>query len=398
MSKSNLFTIEKQTLKTPEQAYSELLGSSPENQIVEIPLSMIDEIENQPCKIHEDKVNRIVESMRIVGQLDPVIVIPSTENKGRYILLAGRHRSRACQHLGFDKIKAVIKQEKDADKQRLMLLATNNDRNTDYLPSELAFSYLEQKQLLEKFGSKSTVAKIAEDNETNRKSVHKYIQLTKLNSSLLHKIDTGEMTVGAGYELSFLTQPQQQSVNIFLINHPDIKITKDNARLIREAPENLNEIFFSDDQNVEQPKAEKKTKNKSNNTSKCPSEGHLQALSSAELNIIGLILYKNCYSIFKYIVSEFSSTDDVTSFIKLRYGNSRTGGSSFIKENETAIEKYKNSDYLYDFRANSFSLSVKTKDSKEKYTFTFKELDSIIRRYLRQVLKKDDILLMLRGE
>ena len=159
---SDFFKPRKQVLKTPEQAYAELLGNSSENQNVEIDVNAIDEIDNQPQKIHEDKIDRIAESMNIVGQLDPIIVIPNQKQENRYILIAGRHRRRACIKLGLNKVKAVIRKETNPDKQRLMLLATNNDRNTDYSPSELAFSYKEQTELLKKLGSKSTASQVAE--------------------------------------------------------------------------------------------------------------------------------------------------------------------------------------------------------------------------------------------
>ena len=115
---SDFFKPRKQVLKTPEQAYAELLGNSSENQIVEIDVNAIDEIDNQPQKIHEDKIDRIAESMNIVGQLDPIIVIPNQKQENRYILIAGRHRRRACIKLGLNKVKAVIRKETNPDKQR----------------------------------------------------------------------------------------------------------------------------------------------------------------------------------------------------------------------------------------------------------------------------------------
>lgn len=124
-----------------------MLGGSTENQVVEIDISLIDEIDDQPQSIHQDKIENIAESMKHIGQIDPVTVVKS-KKEGRYVLLAGRHRKRACLLNGQKSVKAIIKNETDPDKQRLILLATNNDRNTDYLPSELAFSYAEQSELL----------------------------------------------------------------------------------------------------------------------------------------------------------------------------------------------------------------------------------------------------------
>lgn len=393
-----MFEIKKQVLKTPEQAYKELLGDSKENQIVEIPLELIDEIENQPQHIHEDKIKRISESMKIVGQLDPVIVIPNNEIKGRYILLAGRHRCRACEMNGLPKVKAVVKQETNPDKQRLMLLATNNDRNTDYSPSELAFSYKEQMELLQKLGSKSTASQIAEDNNTNRKSVHKYIQLTKLIKPLLYKVDKGELTVGAGYELSFLTDEQQNKVFIYLVNNPETHISKDNARIIRDNPEKFKEIFYSNNNSSgpkntilqESPKAEKKTM--------CPSEGQNKPdISNNTKMTIAYLLYRETYSIYKNIVQQFAGTDDCISFITLRYANNDITYNGYLKDNDIQFDMYKNNWYKLKFEKNKLSVVFDNKVlGIRKFKLSYKDVDAVVRQYLRKYIKHEDIIVMLK--
>lgn len=412
---AKMFNLKPQVLKTPEQAYSELLGSSGENQIVDINISLIDEIDNQPQKIHEEKISKIAESMRIVGQLDPCLVVPNPKKTGRYLLLAGRHRKRACLMNGLTTIKAVIKNEKDTDKQRLMLLATNNDRNTDYLPSELAFSYLEQSELLQKLGSKSTASTIASENNTNRKSVHKYIQLTHLITPLLNRVDSGAITVGAGYELSFLTMAQQNAVFNFLLNNSDCKISKTNARLIRDNPDNFKDIFrysnpnFSESQTIENqpvkderphPKAEKKTKNTtdkpSNTKKKCPSEGHLNLQIPYEvLMTVAAILYKETYSIYQHIISEYATTSESVNFIKARYANNKhLEGTIYADDKSLKYIYYYDGEYKITFK-NKLSVSINC-DTKIKYTISYAEIDTAIRRFIRKFLTLEDIILMLK--
>lgn len=77
----DFFKPKKQILKTPEQAYSELLGGSTENQVVEIDISLIDEIDDQPQSIHQDKIENIAESMKHIGQIDPVTVVKSKKRR-----------------------------------------------------------------------------------------------------------------------------------------------------------------------------------------------------------------------------------------------------------------------------------------------------------------------------
>ena len=63
---------------------------------------------------------------------------------------------------------------------------------------------------------------------------------------MLNKVDSGAITVGAGYELSFLSEEQQISLLNFILNNASVcqKIDKDIARRIRLEPDNLQEIFY----------------------------------------------------------------------------------------------------------------------------------------------------------
>lgn len=403
-----LFDIKPQVLKTPEQAYAELLGDSSENQIVDLNVDLIDEIENQRYKIRESKIAEIAESMKIVGQIDPVQVIPNPKKKGRYLLLAGRHRRRACILNGEKTVKAVIKKEKNPDKQRLMLLVSNNNRNNDYDPSELAFSYLEQMQLLEKLGSKSTASKIAEENNTNRKTVHKYIQLTKLIPPLLSRVDSNILTVGAGYELSFLTPEQQTSVINFILNHSDCHITKENARIIRENPDKLENIFFPDvseeesetnsNDNSETLKTEKKINSALSETKKCPSKGQLVLKIRFEvLMTIAYIIKKETYSIFSYIISSYPTTDEVVELINRKYVQNNMSFEGVLDEGEhQPFYTYLYSEYSIQFKNKLIVKFVTDTHEKETYRITYKELDDAIRKFLRKYVSAEDKILAIK--
>ena len=72
---------------------------------INIPLDLLDEIENQPFPINEEKVEQIADSIETVGVIEPLIVVEST---GRYKILSGRHRYRACQKLGKNEIPCYI--------------------------------------------------------------------------------------------------------------------------------------------------------------------------------------------------------------------------------------------------------------------------------------------------
>lgn len=402
------FKPKKQVLKTPEQAYAELLGNSSENQIIEIPIDLIDEIDDQPQKIHEDKIDRIVESMKIVGQLDPIIVVTNPKKEGRYLLIAGRHRRRACIKLGLQKVKAIIKKETNPDKQRLMLLATNNDRNTDYLPSELAFSYLEQMKLLQKLGSKSTASQIAQENNTNRKTVHKYIQLTKLIPPLLSRVDSNAITVGAGYELAFLSESEQAKVFNFLLNHSDCHVTKENAREIRLAPEDLQNIFyplvdkptlFDEEEKIEtteEPKAEKKINIDISKPTSSSVSSEKQQKNSQVLMTVAYIIQKEAYSILSYIISCFPTSKEVIELINTKYVSNGISFKGTLDEDNKTSFMPACFQYSVSFKKKLTITFTSNTNTKENYKISYEELDSILRIFLRKYVAIEDKILAIK--
>lgn len=395
---NKMFSVKPQVLKTPEQAYSELLGNSPENQIVDIKIDLIDTIDDQPHKIHTDTVQRIAESMRIYGQLEPATVVQ--KKNGRYALLAGRHRRLACIENGTDTLKCIIRKEDDPDKQRLILLATNNDRNTDYSPSELAYSYLEQMELLKKLGSKSTASQIAEGNNTNRKTVHKYIQLTKLIKPLMSRVDSGAITVGAGYELSFLTSAQQTNVINFLLNHSDCHITKEYARAIREYPEDIANIFYAHshlnsntsetEQTIlsadkadnndaeEQNNSEPSDKGNNNTSSAEPKQEYtdISILSSGIKNKLCDIIIHHT-NIDKEIVCNFSTPQETNKYFK------ELGKGHFCCSDPL-------SDYVYSINPKLIGIQIPIHG--QKYILSFGSADTMIREYIRKVYTSEKLI------
>lgn len=390
------FTIKSQALPTAQQAYSVLLGDKSENQIVELPIDLIDEIENQPFKIHQDKIEQIAESMRAVGQLEPVIVVRSTTKEGRYDLIAGRHRKAARTMLGEKTIKAVINSQENPDKQRLILLATNNDRNNDYLPSELAFAYLEQMNIMKKLGYTKTSSAIAEASGTNRKSVHKYIHLTELDKSLLHRVDQGEITVGAGYELSFLPIEKQKKIGLELFNHEGLHIDKKLAQQLRENPDDVKDILLAPKLvNAEtKPSALKADTPSSAQKRSEDKKKELDETVPLEIQMtVAATLYHTHYNtLFKSIVCEYWSTEEFIKFFKYK----GTGGVHMSSTtNSSPFEEYNNIWCRFTFSAPKVEVEFKF-DRFTTYEFSPKDMDYIFRKYLREYVPKEEIIKLIK--
>ena len=242
--------IKKQSLKFEiKQNNDASLSGNDSNIIVEIPTDKIIEIPEQDFKIHQETVDIIAKGIVTDGQLSPCIVTPHETKKGYYELLAGRHRCRACIQAGVPTVKCTIRNGLTETQKQLIIINSNLDRNNDYAPSELAWAYRHKFELLTNSGS-SAMKQIAEENNISKKKVYRYIRLTHLIKPLLDRVDSGSLPLIAAVDLSYLTEAQQNRLFSFLINHSDCKINTFNATLIKENPDNLEEIFFSDDFDV----------------------------------------------------------------------------------------------------------------------------------------------------
>lgn len=372
-----------QTLPSSEQAYSMLLGDKSENQIVNLPIDHLEEMTQQHFKIREERVESIARSMKEEGQLNPILVIPNPDKEGYYIIFAGRHRTRAAKLNGDTTIKGVIKRDLNLKEAELSLYTDNLERNSDYLPSELAFAYARQLELLKELGRTKTASAVAEANGTNRKSVHKYIQLTKLDKTLLNRVDKKEITVGAGYELSKLPPEKQKKIGLELFNHPDIHIDNKLARQLRENPNNVKDVLlpnkgqgyenFQTQESNTNRKKENKPKTELN--TKCSPYYQMVIASS---------LYKSYETIFKHIVCDFYTPNEIIDFIKQYYRHSSIAGLPISSNNK----KFKGAKFGCDFR-NDLNIHIRLEnETLLKFNLNLREVDTICRYYLRSLSRK----------
>ena len=244
------FNLKPQTIPTPEEAYEGVLGiNKSSDKIVELDLSLLDEIDNQPFRVNENKVKQYAESIQEIGLLEPIQV--REKENGRYEILAGRHRARAHKLLGIDKIKCVVKNVDD-DTARLILLKTNTDRDDDFLPSELGAAYLEAEALLQKSGTiRPSTSQVAEEHNTSRKQIYRYKRITYLVPVLRDMVDSKELSLYVGVELSHLKKENQEKVASYLILYGDkTNLSTDDAVNLKELekeenfPTDINDFFF----------------------------------------------------------------------------------------------------------------------------------------------------------
>lgn len=226
-----LFNITKQTIPTAEEQYGKMFGTNDDDakdKIIEVDITLLDDIKDQPFAFRKEKAEQLVDSIKQVGVLEPILC--RHKKNGRYDIIAGRHRKAAAELAGLKTVPIIVK-DVSVDVAKFILLSTNTDRNNDYSYSELAFAYKEQMELLEKLGSNSVTSQIAEKHNTNRKQIYRYIRLTYLSKQLLKLVDNGQIPFTVAVDLSYFSPENQNEIFRYLLNHNEKVTIKQGKKL-----------------------------------------------------------------------------------------------------------------------------------------------------------------------
>lgn len=189
--------------------------------IYDIDLLDIDPFPDHPFKVQDDEdMMNLAESIRTNGVLTPATV--RKKENGRYELLSGHRRYRACQLAGLDTLRCeVVDMNRD---EATIFMVESNFQRTKILPSEKAFAYkmrmeamnrqgkrsdLTSTPLVSKFRTNEEVGKAAGDS---REQVRRYIRLTELIPELLEMVDEGEIAMRPAVELSYIPKLKQGEI------------------------------------------------------------------------------------------------------------------------------------------------------------------------------------------
>ena len=189
--------------------------------INEIPLEEIDEFPDHPFKVLDDEdMMNLAESIREQG-----IITPATLRKkedGRYEILSGHRRKRACELAGLDTLRSeVVEMDRDA---AVIFMVDSNLQRTTILPSEKAFSYKMRLEAMKRQGRRTdltsdplgpklrTNVQLANEVSESATQIKRYIRLTELIPELLEKVDKGEIALRPAVDISYLPEDIQQSL------------------------------------------------------------------------------------------------------------------------------------------------------------------------------------------
>ena len=195
------------------------------SKIRDIPLSQIDDFPDHPFKVKDDEdMMQLIESIKERGIITPATV--RLKDDGRYELISGHRRKRACELAGFDTLRCeVVELTKD---EATILMVESNYQRSQILPSEKAFAYKMRLDAMKRqagrpskdnsspvgidLRGKQTLDLMSEECGDSRNQIHRYIRLTNLVSELLEFVDEGRIKMRPAVELSYLDEDCQRDI------------------------------------------------------------------------------------------------------------------------------------------------------------------------------------------
>ena len=155
---------------------------------VKLNINDIEPNRGQPRKdFDETALSELADSIAQHGLIQPIVVKPTAQ--GRYSIIAGERRWRACRMAGLNEVPVIIK---DADDQTLMEIALiENLQREDLNAVEEALGY---SSLIDSFGL--TQDEVAKKMGKSRSAVTNALRLLALNENELEALRRGTITAG----------------------------------------------------------------------------------------------------------------------------------------------------------------------------------------------------------
>lgn len=190
------------------------------SKIRDIPLELIDDFPDHPFKVRDDEdMQQLVESIKERGVITPATV--RQKEDGRYELVSGHRRKRACELAGFETLRSEIV-DLNRDEATILMVESNFQRS-EILPSEKAFAYKMRLDAIKRqgqrtdltsrpVGKKLSVSQIADEVVDSERQIHRYVRLTNLVPELLEFVDEGRIKMRPAVELSYLDEDCQRDV------------------------------------------------------------------------------------------------------------------------------------------------------------------------------------------
>ena len=186
-------------------------------------LDMFTPMRDHPFQVRDDSdMQQLMESIKEYGVIVPILVRPNPiEGGAKYEIVSGHRRFEACKRLGIEDIPVIVRNLDDDE--AILAMVDSNLHREQLLPSEKAFAYKMKFDALKRQGARSDLTSeqvapklsteiIAEQENTSKDTIKRYIRLTKLIKPLLDLVDKGKIALTPAEKLSYLKEEEQRAL------------------------------------------------------------------------------------------------------------------------------------------------------------------------------------------
>ena len=195
------------------------------SKIRDIPLLEIDEFPDHPFKVLMDEdMEQLVDSIKRNGIMTPATV--RLKEDGRYELISGHRRKKACELAGLETLKCEVK-DLTRDEAIIIMVESNLQRSV-ILPSEKAFAYKMRLEAMKRQAGRppkenasplaTNLSKGRSDTELgelvgeSKDQIRRFIRLTELVPEILQMVDERQIAFRPAVEISYLAEEQQYTL------------------------------------------------------------------------------------------------------------------------------------------------------------------------------------------
>lgn len=223
------------------KSVEELLGVVNEEAAMDIEIYKISGFKGHPFKVIDDeKMQELVESIKVNGVLSPVLIRPT--GMDTYEMISGHRRLHAAQLAGLTAIPSIIREM--TDDEAVIAMVDANIQREELLPSEKAFAFKMKMEAVRRQGNRSDLTSdqsgpklsawaIGEDSGISGTQVKRYIRLTELIPELLEYLDLKRIPFTSAVEISYLDQEIQKWLFEYIRDNGLVKPKQ--IALLREA-------------------------------------------------------------------------------------------------------------------------------------------------------------------
>ena len=216
----------------------ELLGVANEESAMDLEIAKIRPFKDHPLKVLDDeKMQDLMESIRINGILSPVLVRPIGNDT--YEMVSGHRRMHAAMMLGMDTVPAIIREM--TDDEAVVKMVDANIQREELLPSEKAFAYKMKMDAMRRQGARRDLTSdqngqrlvgqvsrdiLAKEVGESTQQVHRYIRLTELIPELLDYVDQKRIQFTVAVEISYIDQEVQKWLFEYIKDNGAVKLNQ----------------------------------------------------------------------------------------------------------------------------------------------------------------------------